>query len=75
MSMRKNKLPVLPLLLVLLLSLCLGAYPVSAASLKKPSGLKVQKTAAREVKLTWKKVSGAKGYVSIRKKALHLTKK
>ena len=68
MSMRKNKLPVLPLLLVLLLSLCLGAYPVSAASLKKPSGLKVQKTAAREVKLTWKKVSGAKGYVIYQKK-------
>lgn len=38
--MRKKKLSVLPLLLVLLLSLCLGAYPVSAASLKKPSGLK-----------------------------------
>ena len=50
--MRKKKLSVLPLLLVLLFSLCLGAYPVSAASLKKPSGLKVQKTAAREVKLT-----------------------
>lgn len=57
MFMRKKKLSVLPLLLVLLFSLCLGAYPVSAASLKKPSGLKVQKTVAREVKLTWKKVS------------------
>ena len=66
--MRKKKLSVLPLLLVLLFSLCLGAYPVSAASLKKPSGLKVQKTAAREVKLTWKKVSGAKGYVVYQKK-------
>ena len=68
MFMRKKKLPVLSLLLVLLLSLCLGAYPVSAASLKKPSGLKVQKTAAREVKLTWMKVSGAKGYVVYQKK-------
>lgn len=41
--MRKNKLPVLPLLLVLLLSLCLGAYPVSAASLKSPPDLKSRK--------------------------------